>query len=126
MATPHSSPSATPPNCRSCNQLTTLFITRVSNRKGNARRPYYKCSHCAQFQRFNDQRGNSLNNPPCHCNVPSKMQVSGPDKIVSRGLHYVCQPGACDYYEIRRDGRHRQVSLPDDDVVNMFASLQLI
>jgi hypothetical protein len=126
MATLQPFPSATPPNCRNCHKLTTLFITRVSNRKGNAHRPYYKCRHCAQFQRFDDQRGNSPNNPPCHCNAASKMQVSGPDKSVSRGLHYVCRSGACDYYETRRDGRDRQVSLPDDDYVNMFASLQLI
>ncbi|KAK2005426.1 hypothetical protein LZ32DRAFT_183773 [Colletotrichum eremochloae] len=32
-----------PPLCRSCRAPTTRHVTRSSNRKGNAGRPYYKC-----------------------------------------------------------------------------------
>ena len=118
-------PPATAPNCRVCNRRTTRLITRVSNRKGNANRPYYKCIQCDKFQRFDDDRGNDPRNPLCLCQTPSKQQVAGPDKLVPRGLHYVCRSGACDFYGVRRDAQERQITL-DEDLVETLASLRLI
>jgi len=36
-----------------------------------------------------------------------------------------CRSGACDYYEVRRDGRQRQITL-DEVFVNILAELYII
>jgi hypothetical protein len=118
-------PPATVPDCHLCHQPSERKITRTSNRKGNAGRPFYKCFPCDNFLCFDDRRGNLPSNPLCYCQVSSKLQVSGPDKRVARALHYVCRLGACDYYEVYRDAHQRQITI-DEDMVNIFARLQII
>ena len=115
----------TAPNCRVCHRPASRDITRASNRKGNAGRPYYKCIPCGNFLRFDDIRGNESRNPLCHCQVSSRMQVSGPDTRVARGLHYVCRLGACDFYEVRRDAQQRQITL-DENLVSILARMHII
>ena len=56
---------------------------------------------------------------------PAKCRSLGADKLVPRGLHYVCRLGACDYYKVRRNAQQQQISL-DADLVNKLASLYLI
>ena len=118
-------PPVTAPDCRRCHKSASRLITRRTNRNANANRPYYKCIPCNKFIRFDDERGNDSRNPLCHCQESSKMQVSGVDKRVPRGLHYVCRSGTCDYYEVRRDAQQQQITL-DEDLVNALAMLKFI
>ncbi|OJD10148.1 hypothetical protein ACJ73_09917 [Blastomyces percursus] len=83
-----------PPNCRSCHHPSSREVTRASNRKGNAGRPYYKCHRCNKFLCFADDRGNDPSNPPCYCGVLSRRQVAGYDKHVPRGMHFAGQVDA--------------------------------
>ncbi|PVH72070.1 hypothetical protein DL98DRAFT_611883 [Cadophora sp. DSE1049] len=116
---------ATAPKCRSCQSQTVRRVTRVSNRKGNANRPYYKCISCDKFRCFDDDRGNDPSNPPCFCLVPSRQQVAGLDTSIPGGLHYVCVSGACGFYKIRRNVREYPVTL-DDDLIIILAGLRLV
>lgn len=118
-------PPATTPDCRICHQPASRTLTKTSNRKGNAGRPFYKCFPCDRFICFDDTRGNDSRNPLCHCQISSKMQVSGPEKEISRGLHYVCRVGACDYYEACRDTHQRQITL-NEDLVDVLSRLKII
>lgn len=110
----------TAPDCYKCGKPSILRITRISNRKGNARRPYYKCQSCDKFLVFKDERGNDPRNPPCHCRVSSKMQIAGREKRVSRGLHYVCRLGQCDFYDTARDSSEIQLAIDEEWIVDMF------
>lgn len=118
-------PPTIAPECIICHKLTSRLITRSSNRKGNAGRPFYKCIPCNKFHCFDDIRGNDSRNPLCDCQVSSKLQVSGPDKRVARGLHYVCRLGSCNYYRVRGGAQERQVRL-DADLVAKLAMLKII
>lgn len=117
--------AATAPNCRACHRRTVRRVTRVSNRTGNANRPYYKCIPCDKFQCFDDDRGKSPDHPLCSCNIPSRQQVAGPDKFIPRGLHYVCSSGACDFYGVQRDAQQQQITL-DENLVDTLARLNII
>lgn len=103
-----------------------LKITQLSNPKGNAGRPYYKCQPCDLFLVFNDQRGNGIHNPPCYCDTSSKMQVSGLDKMVPRGLHYVCRLGRCDFYSAVLNRKDDQLSLKQDELFDLFMQFGMI
>ncbi|KAF2135971.1 uncharacterized protein K452DRAFT_192195, partial [Aplosporella prunicola CBS 121167] len=81
------------PQCMRCGRPTTKFITRSSNRNGNAGRPYYKCGPCKKFHNFADNRGINTDNPKCCCGQVSRMQKSGVGV-----LHFVCQFGCCNFY----------------------------
>jgi hypothetical protein len=118
------SPQA-PPSCFKCGGLSRKLVTRSSNRKGNAGRPYHKCELCGKFLAFADERGNDPNNPKCYCGASSKRQIAGPEKIVSRGLHYVCRLGACDFYALCTDAEHQQITV-DGDLVDLLAMLRMI
>ena len=86
---------------------TKSLTTRASNRKGNAKREYFKYKPCDKFHCFSDTRGNDPRNPPCHYGISSKMQVSGPEKSVARGVHYVYRLGRYDYYNVYLDAEKR-------------------
>lgn len=116
---------ANAPDCIHCGRPTTLRTTRTSNRKGNAGRPYFKCIPCRKFHCFADNRGNDPRNPRCFCNVSSKTQVSGPEKRVARGVHYVCRLGKCNYYGICLDDQNLQVTLPES-LLHSFAGLRIV
>ena len=118
-------PGTTPECCR-CRRPGVLKITGSLNRNWNAGRPYYKCEDCDQFLVFNDIRGNDPRNPPCHCGASSKAQVSGPEKRVPRGLHYVCRLGTCDFYSTARDFNGNQVRLWQDSLGYNLILLNLI
>ncbi|KAK2037077.1 hypothetical protein LZ31DRAFT_426802, partial [Colletotrichum somersetense] len=100
-----------PPLCRSCRAPTTRHVTRSSNRKGNAGRPYYKCLPCNKFHCFADSRGCDPRNPNCSCGQPSRMQVAGRERNPPGGLHFVCQNGGCDFYlpRVNDNGVHERV-----------------
>lgn len=119
--------TAVAPACVRCRKKTQRFITRPSNRKGNAGRPYYKCVPCGKFARFDDERGNDDRNPPCDgCGHPSKRQVAGDDTLVPGGIHYVCSQGTCDFYQphLNRDGV--QLAVVDPDLLRALVSLKLV
>ncbi|EME82072.1 uncharacterized protein MYCFIDRAFT_77627 [Pseudocercospora fijiensis CIRAD86] len=105
---PFSPPS---PPCPICGQPTTTCVTRTSNRNGNAGRPYLKCGSCRKFITFVDKRGISSKNPECVCGKASRIQVAGKGK--GRGLHYVCQSGACDFFDVARNKDGDQISLTE-------------
>ncbi|KAK4174866.1 hypothetical protein QBC36DRAFT_33103, partial [Triangularia setosa] len=84
---------------RLCERPSKRFITRYSNRKGNAGRPYYKWQPCGKFLCFADHRGNDPNSPPCYCGVSSNRQLAGRETSVPRGVHYVCRLGVCTFYQ---------------------------
>ncbi|KAF2498794.1 hypothetical protein BU16DRAFT_443877, partial [Lophium mytilinum] len=86
----------------------TRFVTRRSNRKGNTGRPYFKCLSCDRFLCFADRRGNDPSNPLCFCGASIKRQISGPEKDVARGVHFVCRLGECAFYRICVDANHQQ------------------
>ncbi|KAJ6168069.1 hypothetical protein N7497_000912 [Penicillium chrysogenum] len=101
------------PDCMKCGKPSVQFWTKTSNRNNNAGRPYFKCVPCDKFLVFNDNRGNDPLNPHCYCGVSSKRQVSGSSRRVSRGVHYVCRLGPCNFYQPEMgDGGH-QLSLED-------------
>ncbi|KAK1974723.1 hypothetical protein LZ30DRAFT_539133, partial [Colletotrichum cereale] len=87
-----------PPVCRLCRAPTSWRITRSSNRKRNAGRPYYICCPCKKFSCFADDRGCHPSNHNYYCGHSSRMQLAGRERNPSGGLHYVCQQGTCDYY----------------------------
>ena len=118
-------PDKAPP-CFRCGEPSVRFITRRSNRNGNVGRPYYKCVECRQFLVFADERGNDPQNPPCDCGTSSKTQVSGPDKSVPRGVHYVCRLGKCDFYAPCMDQEGNQVALVGDQLLDQLAALRII
>lgn len=119
-------PPETVPNCRRCGEPATEEVTRPSNRNGNAGRPYYKCHRCNKFLCFADDRGNDPNNPLCNCGIPSRRQVSGRHRRVSRGVHFVCRQGGCDFYDIcqRDDGQH--LSIESEDLLTLFVNLRIV
>lgn len=118
-------PSPMPPRCFRCGGPSERMTTRNSNRKGNAGRPYDKCTRCKKFLGFADERGNDPNNPPCHCGVSSRRQLAGPEKQVPYGLHYVCRLGACDFYAPYTNAGNQQVTV-SRELVDCLATLQII
>lgn len=114
-------PPDIPPRCR-CDSLLRL-TTRTSNRNGNAGRPYLKCSDCRMFVTFTDARGDHAVNRMCHCQRPSRLQVSSLQK--GRKLHYVCSTGQCDFYRLAINKESKLVILPED-LVEDLADLKLI
>ncbi|KAI5926283.1 hypothetical protein F4810DRAFT_656258 [Camillea tinctor] len=96
-------PPTQPPICKKCKRASEYFITRRSNRNGNAGRPCYKCLPCDNFLVFCDRRGNDPENPKCHCGYSSKRQITGRSKSVPGRVHYVCRLGECDFYSPSRD-----------------------
>lgn len=102
-----------------------MFVTRASNRNGNAGRPYYKCVPCDKFLVFADNRGNDPTNPPCMCGLASKRQVAGKERKTSRGLFYVCRKGACDFYAPALDRQEQQISI-EDPIITLLAKLCII
>lgn len=135
-----SSPSSTPPpsppsspNCSKCganDDALSKYITRSSNRNGNAGRPYTKCVPCDRFITFNDDRGNHANNIECYCGTPSRLQVAG--KAKGRGLHYVCSSGACRFYDIRAkadvEGREQvaEQATVTEDLLKLMVELKIV
>lgn len=101
------------PDCMMCGKASSRFVTRTSNRNNNAARPYYKCVPCDRFLVFDDTRGNDPSNPHCHCGTSSKRQISGRHRQVSRGIHYVCRLGKCDFYCPAKDMCDEQLSFED-------------
>lgn len=97
----------------------------MSNRNGNAGRPFHKCIVYKKFLGFADDRGNNPNNPPCGCGVSSKAQVAGRESGNPGGLHYVCKLGICDFYAVDLGEDQRQVTL-DDEMGNLLARLRLV
>ncbi|KAG7403635.1 hypothetical protein Forpe1208_v016332 [Fusarium oxysporum f. sp. rapae] len=114
-----------PPICFMCNSPSQRFITRSSNRNGNAGRPFDKCTNCRKFLGFADERGNVPDNPLCHCGESSKTQVNGQNRGNPGGLHFVCRLGTCDYYAVGMNRNHEQIRLRRD-MVEHFANLKLV
>lgn len=119
-------PTPTIPKCIKCNKPTTFSITRLSNRKGNGGRPYYKCIPCKKFSCFADDRGNDRSNPQCHCGLKSRRQVSGPEKRGPRQVHYVCRVGGCDYYEVHLTPEKKPISFNALEVVELLGGLKIV
>lgn len=123
------------PRCSSCDATyphLRRFVTRRSNRNGNAGRPYLKCMPCEKFITFLDDRGIDLDGPHCFCDFPCRLQVSGRYVVTTtpRGLHYVCAFGRCKYHEpVKRDGKGtdtgEQETVPEE-FVDLFARLKVI
>ncbi|KAK0639665.1 hypothetical protein B0T16DRAFT_247042 [Cercophora newfieldiana] len=115
-----------PESCCACNSsLIRTNTTSAWNRKGNRNRPYYSCGDCDKFLGFADSNGNDANNPPCNCGIPSKMQIAGPEKPVSRGLHFVCSLATCKFYEPWTNEMGEQVRATDDGMAEVLARLGL-
>ncbi|KZF23914.1 hypothetical protein L228DRAFT_259203 [Xylona heveae TC161] len=115
-------PPCKPPLCILCHRPSHRFVTRSSNRNGNAGRPYYKCSPCGKFLCFDDRGGNSLRNPPCFCDVSSKLQVTGRERTPPRKLHYVGRLGQCNFYRQCYNRMEEEVPLSEKFLDN-FAHL---
>lgn len=98
-------------------------VTRSSNRNSNANRPYLRCSACSKFVTFTDKRGEHNSNESCHCERPSRLQVSSMQK--GRKLHYVCSGGQCGCYMPARNKENKQVHLTEE-LVKDLADLKLI
>lgn len=117
---------ASPPHCFHCGNPSTRLTTRISNRNGNAGRPYFKCIPCNQFLVFADRRGNDPANPPCRCGLSSKRQIEGKRQRMSgRNIHFVCRLGTCDYYAAARDQTGNQIRV-EGDLVDRLAALSII
>jgi hypothetical protein len=125
----HSSTSHAHWCCSSCDRSGSnlrFFVTRRSNRNGNAGRPYVKCGPCDKFIAFRDTRGIHHDDPHCDCNTPARLQVAGKSqKTTPRGLHYVCGTGRCDHYSIAEDEAEEQYRLPEQ-VLEMLVRLSII
>ena len=122
-----SSPAYSAPRyvCRHCQQPATRCTTRVSNRKGNAGRPYIKCFPCDNFIRFTDERGVHATNPTCNCDKPSRLQRAGRETRVNGRLHYVCSSGGCDYFEEHRNAAGRAV-IVEEDLIELMIRMRII
>ncbi len=111
------------PKCLRCSDSTSRFVTRQSNRKGNAGRPYYKCLRCDKFSCFDDTRGIDGLNPRCLCDSASRRQLSGQER--GRKVHYVCVSGRCDYFMYHRGADDAAVTV-DEDLVEALIRLRFI
>lgn len=56
--------------------------------------------------------------PDASANASSKLQISGPEKRIPRGLHYVCRLGKCGFYAVARSG-DSQLTV-DKDLVDLL------
>ncbi|KAH7148025.1 hypothetical protein DER46DRAFT_616104 [Fusarium sp. MPI-SDFR-AT-0072] len=114
-----------PPVCFVCNTPSLRLITRSSNRKGNAGRPYRKRTNCQKFLGFVDERGNSPDNPLCYCGESTKAQVTGQNSGSDGRLHYACRKGTCDYYATEAGQNSEQIRV-SRDIVYQLARLGLV
>ncbi|KAL6910133.1 hypothetical protein GGI43DRAFT_389415 [Trichoderma evansii] len=111
-----------PPACRQCGEESKRYITRPTNRNGNAGRPYYKCDRCPKFAGFADTRGNDPNNPPCDCGASSRRQLAS--RVKGRKIHYVCRLGKCNFYGEQPNAIDGSVATVDgDELASAFAML---
>lgn len=122
----YSPPESVAPACTRCGHLCTRHITRSSNRNGNAGRPYYKCSPCDKFVRFDDDRGldkGNQGNPHCDCGRSSRRQLTSREK--GRRIFYACASGSCDFFEWYRneDGSEWSVA---ENVADALGRLRVI
>ncbi|KAF2793389.1 hypothetical protein K505DRAFT_244526, partial [Melanomma pulvis-pyrius CBS 109.77] len=113
------------PRCFICHSPAQHRVTGRGNRTGNTGRPYFRCAPCNKFLCFTDDRGLDPNNPLCDCRNPSRRQVSGPEKDVSGGIHFVCSLGGCDFYSPCMDSDQSQLTI-DDGLVGILAHLKII
>ncbi|KAK5992055.1 hypothetical protein PT974_05451 [Cladobotryum mycophilum] len=118
-------PSSTPKHCFQCGGSTSRFKTSANNPNGNAGRPYNMCLHCNKFLGFDDQRGNHLSNPECHCGTPSKMQATGKTAAAPLALHFVCRLGECDFFS-RGVGKNGRTAHVRPEMVNILAKAGFI
>lgn len=114
-----------PPRCSECGKVCSSRITRSSNRKGNAGRSYFICIPCDKFAVFADTRGNDPTNPPCHCGLSSKRQVSGDDKAIPRNPHYVCRRGECDFFQRSTNTAGIPISI-EEEIIGRLALLSIL
>lgn len=114
-----------PPSCRRCGGPGTRHITRASNRNGNARRPFVRCTPCSEFITFTDDRGIDPTNPKCDCGRPSRRQLTGKDKAVPRAIHFVCSEGRCDFYSEGVDERGGRATVTLD-FLDMMIRLKIV
>ncbi|KAH8753543.1 hypothetical protein F5883DRAFT_574569 [Diaporthe sp. PMI_573] len=95
------------PRCRICNEVAVRMTTSELNRT-NAGRPYYICPSCPwgyQWVCWADTKGVSMGNPPCDCEVPSRLDTIGQSKPAKAGrAFWTCVTGNCDYYSEHMDG----------------------
>ncbi|KAI3332427.1 hypothetical protein HD806DRAFT_480513 [Xylariaceae sp. AK1471] len=130
--TPARRPSPSPPPYEAgtpipmcCHRPCSRFVTRSSNRNGNAGRPYFACTHCKKFLSFDDERGIDPRNPLCRCRAPSRRQLTGQKGSRPRTFHYVCSTGDCGYFSWCEDGADEVVTV-DDSLVDALARLGII
>lgn len=117
-------PPEEPPACCHCGGQSKKFITRSTNRNGNAGRPYYKCTCCSKFLAFADDRGNDPNNPRCDCGVSSKRQLASREK--GRKIHYVCRLGKCNFYDVQLSAIDGSVATVEgDELASALAMLSI-
>jgi len=60
------------------------------------------------------------NNRPCYCDLPSRVQISGPGARVSLGVHFVCSYGTCDFYEELEGEGGGQATARDEGMMEML------
>ena len=89
------------PACHSCGNPSQLYSVNASNPNGNAGRQYYACGTC-QFGRgwvsWADARGLHDTNPPCHCQRPSRKDMTGVYSARPNVQFWTCATGHCTYY----------------------------
>lgn len=89
------------PACHSCGVPSQLHSVNSSNPNGNAGRKYYACGSCP-FGRgwvsWADARGVHNANPPCHCERPSRRDITGVYSTRPNVKFWTCATGHCTYF----------------------------
>ena len=109
------------PLCPGCNQETSDEITQTTTPDrdiGNFGRPYYTCKtpNCTdRYFCFDDYRGITDDNPPCHCGRPSRRTIAGKAPYDSSYLRLRCSRGICGYeiWELAQNGQPKTVARAD-------------
>lgn len=95
------------PTCHNCGQVATRKVASSFN-TNNPGRAYYICPSCpwdCRWVCWADSRGVSAHNPPCYCEVPSRLDIIGPHKGVKAGrAFWACVRGRCWYYSENEEG----------------------
>lgn len=95
------------PTCQNCDQPAIRKLASPLN-TNNAGRPYYICPSCPWDFRWvcwADTKGMAMENPPCDCDLPSRLDIIGQHKGEKAGrAFWTCVTGNCGYYSENMDG----------------------
>ncbi|KAF2205388.1 hypothetical protein GQ43DRAFT_407638 [Delitschia confertaspora ATCC 74209] len=115
-------PPQLPGRCRRCHSPNTIKPSGADPSNINSRRPYRKCTNrgCDAWNGYADSRGLVAGTPPCNCNMASRVAAKkNKNANGQRELYFICQIGACDFYENLKGAGGEAVQYSDVQLMGM-------